>query len=92
MDTKHLVKDILEALLHLAWGFAPVAIFWGASLARRYGPMALLAGFCGAVAAALPRELVDQWPIDRWWDTLIDLAMFGLGGMLAGLMAWRIRK
>lgn len=92
MDTKHLIKDIYEALLHLMWGFAPIAIFWGASKVRRYGPMVLLAGFCGAVAMALPRELVDQWPIDRWWDTLIDLTMFGLGGMLAGLMAWRVRK
>jgi len=92
MDTRHLLKDIGEALLHMVWGFAPIAIFWGAAKVRRYGPMALLAGACGAVALALPRELVDQWPIDRWWDTLIDLAMFGLGGFLAGVMAWRVRK
>lgn len=92
MDTKHLVKDVYESLLHVMWGYAPIAIFWGASKVRRYGPMALLAGSCGALAMALPRELVDQWPIDRPWDTVLDLSMFALGGFLAGLTAWRVRK
>jgi hypothetical protein len=92
MDWKHLIKDIYEALLHVVWGFTPIVIFWGASKVRRFGPIVLLGGFCAALAFALPRELVDQWPIDRWWDTLIDLLMFGFGGFLAGLVAWRVHK
>lgn len=42
-------------------------------------------GLNGAVAGALlclPRELVDQWPIERVWDTVLDCSAFVLGGAL----------
>lgn len=84
------LEEILDQVLHVLWGFLPLVIFWAASKARRYGPMALLGGFCGAVAFALPRELVDQWPIDRVGDMILDTFMFGLGGLLAGLTMWRV--
>lgn len=86
------LSEILDQVLHVLWGFLPFVIFWGASKARRYGPMVLLGGFCGAVAFALPRELVDQWPINRVGDMILDTMMFGLGGLLAGLVMWRVRK
>ena len=92
MDLKDVLSEILDQVLHLLWGFLPLVIFWAASKARRYGPLVLLGGFLGAVAFALPRELVDQWPINRWWDTVLDLAVFGLGGILAGVVMWRVRK
>jgi hypothetical protein len=52
-------------------------------------PMHLLAVLTGALSGlllALPREFVDQWPIDHWSDTLLDLAFFVLGGALAGFL------
>ena len=72
------MKKALEQLLHLAWGglaLVPV-LLWP-------GP---LGGAASGIALALPRELVDQWPINRPLDTLLDLAMFGLGGAVAGLV------
>ena len=67
-------KNILEFVAHFAWAFIallPVAItqeWW--------------TGFLSGVLLALPRELVDQWPIERPLDTVVDLLAFGLGGML----------
>lgn len=87
-----ILEEILDQVLHVLWGFLPLVIFWAASKVRRYGPMALLGGFVGAVAFALPRELVDQWPIDRVGDMLLDTCMFGLGGLLAGVVMWRVRR
>jgi hypothetical protein len=46
-------------------------------------------GVNGGVAGlliALPRELVDQWPIDRWWDTVLDTSFFVIGGTVVSLL------
>lgn len=92
MEFKGVLEDVLDQVLHVLWGFLPLMIFWGASKVRRYGPMVLLGGTVGAIAFALPRELVDQWPINRVGDMILDTCMFGLGGLLAGLVMWRVRK
>lgn len=87
-----ILSEIADQLLHAAWGFGVIAVFWAVSGRPRMGPMALLGGAVAAIGMALPRELVDQWPINRWWDTVLDLCLFGIGGMLGGLLAWRVRK
>ena len=66
----------LEQVLHMLWGglaLVPVLI--------SPGP---IGGAISGVLLALPRELVDQWPINRIHDTILDLFFFGLGGAIAG--------
>lgn len=71
-------KQIGDQFLHVAWAaaaLAPVLLWptwWGGALS--------------GLAFALPRELVDQWPINRWWDTVLDLAFFGIGGAAVVLL------
>jgi hypothetical protein len=72
------LRSFAEQPGHAAWGFVPVAIcfwLWG-------HPM--LAGALAGLALALPRELIDQRPINRIWDTVLDLVFFAGGGALAG--------
>ena len=77
---------MIEFMLHFLWGFLLIALpwvvfrrpeipFWGLPLA-------------GIVAATLvlPRELVDQWPVERWLDTATDLLGFFGGGTGAGML------
>ncbi len=45
------------------------------------------AGFGVGVVVFLPREIIDQWPIERPSDTLLDLFFFGVGGALGALPA-----
>jgi hypothetical protein len=66
----------VEQALHALWGGAaliPVLLWPG-----------ILGGAASALLFALPRELVDQWPIKRPLDTVIDLAFFATGGAIAG--------
>lgn len=70
-------RKILDQVLHFAWAFIaliPVMV-WGPTV---------VSGICSALLLALPREIVDQWPINNWKDTLLDLAFFALGGAVAG--------
>lgn len=73
-----LLHNAVEQPGHAAWGFVPIAIY----LTLDGHP--IVGGACAAAAAALPREIIDQWPISRWWDTALDLAFFALGGATAG--------
>lgn len=69
----------LDQLMHFLWTFialTPIAV-WGATV-----PACVLS----ALFLALPRELVDQWPIEHWDDTLIDLIFFALGGAVVGMI------
>jgi hypothetical protein len=52
-------------------------VFWEASL-----PACILS----ALLLALPREIIDQWPVDDWGDTLLDLLFFALGGAAVGII------
>lgn len=72
-------RKILDQVLHFLWAFIaliPVMV-WGPTV---------VAGICSAVIFALPREVVDQWPIDDWRNTLLDLAFFALGGAVVGVI------
>ena len=72
-------RKFLDQPLHFLWAFIalmPVMIM-GATV---------IAGIISALLLALPREFVDQWPIDHWDDTLLDLAFFALGGAVAGMI------
>lgn len=39
------------------------------------------------------RELVVQWPVNSWWDTIVDSLFFFLGGLVVSLIwltsGWR---
>ena len=72
-------RKFLDQPLHLLWAFIaliPVMVM---------GPTVFAGGLSGLLLC-LPREFVDQWPIDHWDDTLLDIAFFVLGGILAGII------
>lgn len=69
----------LDQILHFLWAFfaiMPLVIF---------GPVWWVGGISGFLIA-LPRELVDQWPIDHWSDTILDLSFFIIGGICVCLI------
>jgi hypothetical protein len=84
--------EIGEQLLHAIWAFAPIAFFWLISRRPKWGWREVVGGAIVGLVIALPRELVDQWPIERPWDTVLDLSFFMIGGALAGLMGWLVKK
>ncbi len=90
-DFLNVLKDVGEQLLHMAWGFAPVCFLWLCLRRPHWTALAAAGGATASLAFALPRELVDQWPIDRWWDTVLDLTFFALGGSLGGILGWRAK-
>lgn len=72
-------RKILDQVLHFLWAFiALIPVIY-------FGP-AVIAGALSGILLALPREVVDQWPINDWRDTLLDLAFFALGGGVAGFI------
>jgi hypothetical protein len=72
-------RKILDQPLHFLWAFIALTpvVFWEASL-----PACILS----ALLLALPREIIDQWPVDDWGDTLLDLLFFALGGAAVGII------
>ena len=66
--------EVLEQIGHFAWAAAVLILYI-------IIPIPLLNGFIAGVMVALPRELIDQWPIERPLDTVLDLLFFGLGGL-----------
>ena len=68
-----------EQVLHILWGGLPllILVFWGG----RWWAWPL-----AAVAFALPREFIDQWPIVHWQNTALDLLFFAVGGAVVGLI------
>lgn len=83
-----MLDQLIDQPLHLLWGYGVVITFWAASGIPRMGPLAVLGGALAALVLCLPRELVDQWPIERVGDMLLDTSFFVLGGALAGTTAW----
>lgn len=69
-------KQLIDQAGHFFWSFLALA------------PIILLPGVVGGalsgLALALPRELVDQWPVGHWKDTILDLCFFTLGGAVLG--------
>jgi hypothetical protein len=72
-----IAKQIVDQSLHFTWAFVAL------SPIVRWGPSAKTFAFAGFLIA-MPRELVDQWPIDRVWDTLLDMSFFVIGGYYIG--------
>jgi len=77
-----------EQLLHALWVFVPIALFWLIRERPAWGWRAVVGGALVGLLVALPRELVDQWPIERPWDTVLDLSFFMIGGACAGVLGW----
>lgn len=71
-------KQFIDQTLHLAWGLLialPLA-YYGA-------PLWVCVGV--PIIAMLPREFVDQWPVRSWKGKALDLAGFGVSGVVAKL-------
>ena len=68
----------LDQVFHFLW--AAIAIFPVVYHTSWY------TGALSGLLIDLPRELIDQWPINKWRDTLIDLLFFSLGGATIGLI------
>ena len=72
-------RKILDQVLHFLWAF--IALIPVLAMESH-----IIGATFSAVLFALPREIVDQWPIDDWGDTLLDLAFFALGGFVIGMI------
>jgi hypothetical protein len=83
-----ILQEVGEQILHLLWAFGPLAIL--AVPKTRW--WSILTGALAGFILAAPRELIDQLPIERPWDTVLDLTFFIIGGALAGLTAWLVRR
>ena len=72
-------KQILDQVLHFTWSaiaLAPIVFL----------DDKVLAGALSGFLIGAPRELVDQWPVGHWKDTILDLAFFTAGGAWIGYM------
>ena len=78
-DIRNFLRDhkaSTDQALHFAWSFlALIPIVWIGGI---WG------GLLSGLLIGLPRELVDQWPVGHWGDTLLDLAFFAAGGAVIG--------
>jgi hypothetical protein len=82
----YLIEYCLDQFLHVAWGFMIVNLALAivrASGGDASGDRFLAMAFLLPVTIIMPREIVDQWPIESFADTVLDLIFFGLGGILA---------
>lgn len=86
-----ILSEILDQTLHMAWAFVPIVLFWLILNRPKWGWRAVVGGAVVGLVIALPRELVDQWPINRPWDTVMDLSFFVIGGSLGGVLGWRVK-
>ena len=79
IDAKFGIKSrkIIDQVAHFLWAF--IALIPVLVLDNK-----MLGGLLSGLLIGLPRELIDQWPIGHWKDTLLDLAFFALGGAVVG--------
>jgi hypothetical protein len=79
LDAKLGVKwrRVIDQVMHFLWSF--LALIPVLAMNDK-----MLGGMLSGLLLALPRELIDQWPVGHWKDTLLDLAFFALGGAVIG--------
>jgi hypothetical protein len=78
------LRQLIDQPGHMLWGALPAIVVLGLDSVSP-----ILAGAVAGLAIALPREVVDQYPISRWWDTALDLSFFVVGGAVAGYLGGR---
>jgi hypothetical protein len=74
-----IAKNALEQLAHFLWAAIPVGIMLTVD-------NLVVAGGLSGLAICLPREIVTQWPINRVWDTVLDITFFIIGGAVSGYL------
>lgn len=77
----HWVQHLVDQSAHLAIGLVAGCVAWITH------PVAAAAFASACVAAARERE---QWPPRRYWDLVLDVVMFVLGGIIMGLVVWAV--
>ena len=71
----------IDQLSHFWWGAGISAVATMFGMTHEIGLIVL------PMLSILPRELVDQWPIEKPLDSIIDTISFGVGGLfIAGLL------
>lgn len=70
--------NLVDQFLHFLWAASVLSAY-------EFIPVPVLNGAVAGLLIALPRELVDQWPIRRWGDTALDCSAFALGGAAVSL-------
>ena len=74
-----MTKQVIDQTLHFFW--SAIALIPILVLDDK-----ILGGLFSGLLIGLPRELVDQWPIGHWKDTVLDLTFFALGGAAIGFL------
>ena len=72
-------KQIRDQALHFLWSaiaLAPI-VFMNDKV---------IGGALSGFLLGAPRELVDQWPVGDWKDTILDLVFFAAGGGFIGYL------
>lgn len=75
-----LIKQMVDQPLHFLWTFTALCVIVRDQSIKSF--------VLAAMIFALPRELVDQWPVGNLWDMLLDMTFFMLGGLAAGIL-WK---
>jgi hypothetical protein len=74
---RKIIGQTVDQGLHFSWS--------GAALLPLIISPGLETGFLTGVLFSLPREFIDQWPINNWKNTALDILFFGSGGAAAGM-------
>lgn len=73
------LADTIDQIIHGIWGFSLVTV------AVQFGMNSMIGAVILPLIIAVPRELVDQWPVEDVTDTALDTLSFVIGGTVAGL-------
>jgi len=72
-------KQVIDQSLHFLWSLIALAPIM-------FIDNHVLGGLLSGLFIGLPRELIDQWPIGHWKDTVVDLIFFAWGGAALGAL------
>jgi len=72
-----ILKQVVEQFLHFAVGYLVVIA------AHTVAPVAPLWLFLFSSCIVVVREFIVQWPIERPWDTALDMFFWLLGSIVA---------
>lgn len=74
-------RETIDQSAHVVIGLVAASVLWIGH--------PILAGMAAAAWASAVRER-EQWPPQRYWDLVLDVACVILGGLIMGLVVWAV--